>query len=136
MLAMADEYGVVHAAVSGLAREANVTDKDCRRALRLLASPDKESRSPEAQGRRITAIPGGWRLINYQKYREIRTQRQLADAARQARYRQGNRDMSRDTVTRHEDHEPVTDITTEAEAEAEAEKSKALVALTRDDHPK
>ena len=120
MLAMADEYGIVHAAVSGLAREANVTEKECRRALRLLASPDKESRSPEAQGRRITAIPGGWRLINYQKYREIRTQRQFADAERQARHREAQRDMSRDAVTRHGDHKPVTEITTEAEAEAEA----------------
>jgi hypothetical protein len=123
MLAMADEFGVVHASLGGLARRAQVPLKDCKRALKILSSPDADDRSGVERGVRIRQLQGAWELINYQKYRELRSRKQIVDAARQARYRKqhvtAGRDTSQSSVTRH-------DVTVEAEAEAEAKiKSKA-----------
>jgi hypothetical protein len=118
MLAMADEFGVVHASVGGLTRRAQVSDAECRKALAVLSEPDPDDRSGIERGARIRDIQGGWELINYKKYRELRTQKQVVDAMRQARHRSrsvtSDGDMSPTIVMRH-------DVTTEAEAEAEEE---------------
>jgi hypothetical protein len=70
MLAMADRHGVVEGSVPGLASFARVPVAACRRALTELASPDKDSRSQDHDGRRITAIDGGWQIVNHDKYRQ------------------------------------------------------------------
>jgi len=44
--------------------------KEMRAALKKLSSPDPDSRTPEFEGRRIEAIEGGWRILNYEKYRQ------------------------------------------------------------------
>lgn len=95
MLAMADEFGIVHASAGGLARRAVVTPEECKRALETLEAPDIESKSQEWGGRRIEPVDGGWQILNHKRYREIRTRRQVQDAARQRRHR----DRSRDSVT-------------------------------------
>lgn len=73
MLAMADAHGCVWASVPGLARIANVTLDETVTALATLSAPDKWSRTPDNEGRRIEAIDGGWRLLNHAKYRAIRS---------------------------------------------------------------
>jgi len=99
MLATADQYGVVNASVPGLAHAACVTVEDARRALATFLAPDEDSRTKEHDGRRIEEIDGGWRLLNYQKYREMQTAKQRQDAERQRRHRSQDaprkRDMSR-----------------------------------------
>jgi len=112
MLAMADEFGVVYASVNGLARRAQVTPAECKRALKILSSSDPDDRSGVRSGQRIEELQGAWQLINYQHYRELRSHRQVVDAARQKRNRANGRDTSRTSVTRH-------DVTVEAEAEAD-----------------
>lgn len=129
MLAMADQDGVVWAAVPGLARRANVTADECRRALDIFLAPDPYSRTPEYEGRRIEVVEGGWRLLNYQKYREIQTREQMLAARRMRRYRERNKRNSDVTPS------PVTPVTPYAEAEAkgdvEAKHTKNNGALTR-----
>lgn len=71
MLAMADKWGVVPASVPGLAAVANVETEDCRAALVRLSSPDADSRTKEREGRRIEEVDGGWRILNYAKYRAM-----------------------------------------------------------------
>ena len=71
MLAMADKEGRVWASVPGLANRARVPVEDTEAALQTFLSPDKYSRTPDFEGRKIEAIEGGWRLINHAKYREI-----------------------------------------------------------------
>lgn len=95
MLAMADPDGEVQSSVPGLARRANVTVPDVLSALEVLGSPDAFDRSGVQEGRRIESISGGWRLVNYQRYREMRTEKQIKDAERQAEWRSRNkRDVS------------------------------------------
>jgi hypothetical protein len=49
---------------------AGVSIEDCERALANLQQPDKYSRSPEHEGRRIESIDGGWLILNRVKYRD------------------------------------------------------------------
>jgi hypothetical protein len=69
MLAMADRKGRVWASIPGLARRAGVTLEEGEAALERFQQPDKYSRTPDNEGRRIEPIDGGWRLLNYDKYR-------------------------------------------------------------------
>lgn len=70
LMMLADRNGVVEASVPGLAREAVVTLDECEEALAVFLSPDRYSRTKSDEGRRIEAIDGGWRILNYVKYRD------------------------------------------------------------------
>lgn len=109
MLAMTDRKGRVWGSIPGLANRARVSVDGCRKAIHTFLSPDPDSRTKEEEGRRIREIDGGWQLINYLKYREIRDQESVREqtAKRVAAHRKRN-------VT------PVTLGNTNAEAEAEA----------------
>lgn len=83
MLAMADADGCVAASVPGLTKRAGVIRIDCEEALKILAAPDTDSKTPDYEGRRIEKIEGGWVILNHRKYREMRSAKQIADAGRQ-----------------------------------------------------
>jgi hypothetical protein len=70
MLALSDRFGLVEASVPGLADMARVKREECEDALRVLSSPDPDSRTKDNDGRRIVEADGGWRLLNHAKYRE------------------------------------------------------------------
>lgn len=114
MLIMADESGVVRASVSGIRRRAGVSKEDVKEAMKTLQDPDVDSKDQSYGGRRIERVDGGWLVLNYLKYREIRTRKQIRDAERQARKRQRDRDMSQQSQ----------DITTIASASASASESE------------
>lgn len=115
MLAMADRKGRIHASIPGLANYARVTVEECEQALGRFMSPDKYSRTPDYDGKRIEPIDGGWRLLNYSKYREMRDAEERAEQNRaaQARYRE--------KVSKLADNQPPS---AQAEVEVEVEKPK------------
>lgn len=82
MLAMADRHGRVWASIPGLANRARVPVEDCRTALDTFLAPDRDSRTPDFEGRRIASIDGGWRLLNHEKYRAIRDEESIREAKR------------------------------------------------------
>jgi hypothetical protein len=82
-------------------------------AIRGFLSPDKYSRTPDDEGRRIEVIDGGWRLLNYGKYRELRDAE--AEKERKRNWAAKNRRKS-PTVAQS------SATCTQAEAEAEADK--------------
>ena len=82
MLAMVDRNGRVFASIPGLASRARVPVESAEKALRRFLSPDKYSRTPDNEGRRIEAIDGGWRLLNHTKYREIRDEESIKASKR------------------------------------------------------
>lgn len=118
MLAMADRKGRVWSSIPGLANRARIPLGDTETALQTFLSPDKYSRTTDFEGRRIEAIDGGWRLLNYDKYRATRdddTRREQvrsAVAKHRANVSQCKPDVSHG--------KPIA----EAEAEAEARKKK------------
>jgi hypothetical protein len=87
MLALADKDGHVAASIPGLAHAAHVTREECEAALSTFLAPDPDSRTKEYEGRRIEIADGGWIVLNRGKYRELRTDKQIADAERQKRHR-------------------------------------------------
>lgn len=70
MLAIKDENGIVLGTEETLARIANVTLQNVTDAIELFSSPDKHSRTPDNEGRRIAKYDGGWIVLNHGKYRE------------------------------------------------------------------
>ena len=70
MLAMTDARGLVEGSIPGFANVARVSIPEMRQAVDKLSSPDPDSRTPDHEGRRIESVPGGWRILNYQAYRE------------------------------------------------------------------
>lgn len=69
MLAMSDATGNVEGSIPGFAHVSRVTISDMVNAVERLSSPDPYSRSSAHEGRRIQAIPGGWKILNYVDYR-------------------------------------------------------------------
>ena len=69
MLAIKDENGIVLGTEETLARIANVTLQHVTDAIERFSSPDKNSRTPDNEGRRIAKYDGGWIVLNHGKYR-------------------------------------------------------------------
>jgi hypothetical protein len=118
LLAMADRNGRVWASVPGLADAARVSLKQCTEALDVLLSPDEWSRTKTDEGRRIKEIDGGWELLNYLKYREMRDEEERRFQTRQAvaRHREKKAAVSQG--------KPRKPMKAQAEAEAEADPKK------------
>jgi len=72
MLANADKNGFFRCAhATALSRACNISKDAAETAIRELEAPDPHSMSPEAEGRRILKIAGGWQLVTYEKYRDM-----------------------------------------------------------------
>ena len=85
-----DEQGFVQfASVANLAHRARVPETAAAEAVERLESPDKNSSDPDHEGRRIERVPGGWMILNAEKYRELVTRAVAQEKTRQrvARFR-------------------------------------------------
>jgi hypothetical protein len=87
MLAQADADGVVEGSVPGFANLAHVTVDEMRAAVATLSSPDPDSRTPDNEGRRIERIEGGWRVLNYARYRQRAQEKEGSKAPAMRAYR-------------------------------------------------
>lgn len=83
MLSWADKRGRVFGSVPGIARRAGINVDEAEAALASFLSPDRHSRTKDNDGRRIEPIDGGWRLLNYAKYRELRDHEDRLDYQRE-----------------------------------------------------
>lgn len=129
MLTMADQYGNVHASVPGLAKRATVTIEECEQALAKFLAPDAYSRTPDHEGRRIEVMEGGWHLLNYLRYRDMRDEdaRREQNRVAQQKHRMSakNADSQQENLTVSKVSENVSKkgpMSAQAEAEAYTEK--------------
>lgn len=90
MLATCDHQGVVEGSIPGFANLARVTIPEMEAAVQLLKDPDPHSRTTEHEGRRIMAIPGGWKVLNHEIYRD----RCQGKAGSRAAYERGRRERA------------------------------------------
>jgi hypothetical protein len=88
MLILADSEGRVEGSIPGLAATTGVSIEQVEEALECFRSPDKYSRTKDNDGRRIEDIRGGWRVLNHNLYRDMRTETQQKQARRQQKYRE------------------------------------------------
>jgi hypothetical protein len=136
MLALSNKHGEVMASIPGLADMARLTLEETEIALQVLEAPDKYSRTPDHEGRRLFTIEGGWHIVNYRKHRRMASideQREM-NAARQRRWYEKHKKsdnltenitVSNGSVT--PDNATITHQTDNAEAEAEYRGKKSTV---------
>jgi hypothetical protein len=74
ILPMADKNGLIDMTFHHIAAISGWPVDLLKQAIAELTAPDPESRSAEAEGRRLIPIdenrPWGWRVVNHEKYRE------------------------------------------------------------------
>lgn len=116
MLAMADRKGRVFASIPGLANRARVQVSDVEAAIISFLGPDTYSRTKDHEGKRIEEIDGGWRLINYQKYRAMCDEETIKESKRRYINERRARERSVDNSRKSRNQSK--------QAEAEAERSK------------
>src|SRR5581483_9809094 len=91
LLVKADRDGIVDASIPGLARAAILSVQEVEAALQKFLSPDPYSRTPDHEGRRIEVVDGGWRLLNYEKYRAKMSPDDIRERDRIRKQRQRDR---------------------------------------------
>jgi len=84
MLAMADSDGVLEAAVTGIASVAKVSVEKVQIAIDKFLAPDKLSTNPDNDGRKIERTREGYKILNYEIYR----QKDHTAAARMRKHRE------------------------------------------------
>lgn len=124
LLVAADWEGIYHGTLPGLAGKARVSLEDAERAIERLMTPDKHSRTPDNDGRRVEKIDGGFKLLNYQKYRDKQTPKQEQDARDQAAARARKKaavtpDASDATLT----NQTVLSLESQSESESRSERN-------------
>jgi hypothetical protein len=131
MLAMSDSKGRVWGSIPGLANRARVSVDAARTAINTFLSPDPDSRTKTADGRRIELMEGGWKLINHEKYRALRDEESSKEAKRKyinerrAKERAEQEAASVDnSIYSRSQSNSVEQSRYNAEAEAEAEKEE------------
>jgi hypothetical protein len=124
MIAHANQYGIVDKHFRAISEEVGLTIDEVKQAVVGLESPDPESRSPDEEGRKILRLDEhrvwGWKIVNYGKYRGIRSEEDRREQNRQAQDRWREK---------HKQSKPRKPNKAQAEGEAEGE-AEALQATT------
>lgn len=133
-LATCNSSGEVEGSIPGMARLCGLTVERFEDAVSVLSSPDRYSRTPDNEGRRIVDVPGGWKILNYGLFRErgqakegsraayLREWRRLkaeAEAKARAEAEPPTEQQGVSSVSRYS--ESVSGVSRSIEAEAEAE---------------
>lgn len=128
MIAAMDETGFCQfAAVANVARRANVSVEKARAAIEVLEGPDSDSSDPDNEGRRLERVPGGWMVLNAEKYRAIVTRAigQESTRKRVARFRAKNKNVTDCNVLVTDANDSVTPSEAYTDTEAEGLKTSA-----------
>ena len=84
MLAIMDKDGFVEmASTRNLAHTARLTEDEVLEALAILENADLDSSDPENEGRRVERVPGGWIVLNAQKYSQLVTREVARERTRE-----------------------------------------------------
>lgn len=136
LLLLADEDGFAQGVERGLARQANVSPEECFAALEVLAAPDLASQTQDYGGRRIEKVEGGWLVLNYKKYREIKTREQLQAAARQRRKYHADKQLGGSVGEESREAREVSRSSASLSVSASSASDADVVARFRSAHPK
>jgi len=78
LIILANRHGEVDMTADAISRRTTIPLEIIKKGLAALAEPDSGSRTPDEEGRRIVLIAShrdwGWRIVNYEKYRKIRSE--------------------------------------------------------------
>jgi hypothetical protein len=99
LLALADSEGVVYGTIGGVASAARVDKAKAAEAIETFLAPDAESSSSDFEGRRLERVEGGWRVLNYLRYRKTRDAEARRSANAEAKRRERERARSAPLLT-------------------------------------
>ena len=126
LLILADEEGGVDMTIPAIARRTTIPREILERGIEALMLPDPESRTPTEEVRRIIPLSNGrswgWRVVNYEKYRQIKREQDRRDYHRD--YYHKRKSASINTTQHDSTIQPIAEAKTEAEAKAETKKEK------------
>jgi hypothetical protein len=134
LIVLCDIGGVVDMTPQAIAARTSIPLEIIQKGIELLMQPDKYSRTPDCDGRRIELIddrrPWGWHIVNYDKYRFMASaeEKREADRVRIAEKRAKSR-VSQDVAESRDQSQQVANV---AYAEAEEEVKKIYVAHATD----
>lgn len=86
LLLCSDQEGVVLMTKNAIASRIRAPVEEVEWGLGELQKPDPESRTPDNEGKRIAPLEGhghGWKILNYQMYRGLKSAEQLRTATRE-----------------------------------------------------
>lgn len=132
LMAHATKDGTVDKHFRAIAEETGLDIDEVKAAIIVLESPDEESRSPEAQGARLQRIDEhrvwGWQIVNYAKYRAIRSEDDRAEQNRlaQARWREKHKQSKPQSAASNTDKPKQKDRQKDREKEKNQEESLPL----------
>lgn len=132
-IAAMDENGFVQfASVENVAHRARVGVEAASIAVKTLERPDSNSSDPENEGRRVERVPGGWMVLNSQKYRELVTRVVIQEQTRNRvrRFREKKRSGNAPVTPRNES---VTPSEADTDSKAVAEKRESVTGETVDE---
>lgn len=116
MIVLADAEGYVDMTPQALAARTSIPLDIIQKGIELLLSPDKYSRTPDCDGRRIELVddsrPWGWRIVNHAKYRQMASaeEKREADKVRIALKRKAEREQSQSVAERRDLSPSVADV--------------------------
>lgn len=126
LLILADQDGVVDMTAEAISRRTTVPLEIIQQGISELELPDPNSRTPDEEGKRITRLSAdrdwGWHIVNYAKYRDIRS------AEERRAYHRAYWHKRKAQHTQHTQHtQPKsTKVEVDTEVDAKALKSKPL----------
>lgn len=125
LLAHCGREGTVDKHFRAISEETGLPIERVKAAIEVLESADPESRSPEEDGARIVRMDEhrvwGWRIVNYGKYRAIRSEDDRAEQNRLAQQRWRDRNKSKPSSAKGKRDKPM---------EREREEGEELTAIS------
>tara|TARA_R110000868_G_scaffold77797_2_gene222559 strand:+ start:2501 stop:3271 length:771 start_codon:yes stop_codon:yes gene_type:complete len=124
LIILADQDGVVDMTAEAISRRTTIPLEIVRLGIAALEEPDPDSRTPDEEGRRILRLSDdrgwGWSVVNYDKYRKIRTaedRREYMRLYQQAR-RASEKGEAVNSSTTRKQNKPIVEVDAEADAKA------------------
>lgn len=100
MIVLADKDGVLDMTPASLSRRTGIPIEIIEAGIEHLESPDKYSRNPEHDGRRIVRLdehrPWGWQIVSYSHYRDMASRDDKRRKARDRKRKQRAKDRGED----------------------------------------
>jgi len=127
LVIFADREGFIDKTVKTISEEVGLTEEETRAAVDRLMLPDADSRSTEEDGARLVLIEDtrswGWQVVNYEKYRDMKSEEDRRAQNREAQRRSRAKKKSAPVSTGQ--HESSASAQVEAEVEEKAEKERS-----------
>ena len=131
MIVLCDKNGVIDMTAEAISRRTTIPLEIIQDGITHLEQPDKGSRTPDEEGRRIVRLRDhtewGWRIVNYLKYRSLQREEGRADYHRRYYHdvrkvvETGDKPQSDSTRFNNSQHVQPSQPIAEAEAKADAE---------------